>query len=169
MEEHETGQEPQAQAQSAKVGKIRFVRVKNEDSAPQGRRHSLDDPRVMALLEAAYRIGCTHEEAAMTAVMSPDTIESWMSRGVKLELYANGEPTGQIVTYAEMVNLWKCHMTIQAKRKIYRAVVDESTGTHDAWRVLERRQPTEWGLRAGTAPLTMKAWAGLIRCLATSS
>lgn len=106
---------------------------------------------MMAVLEASYRIGCTHDEAAMAASVAPDTIRNWVTHSLKLEIYINDKPTGQIVTYAQMVNLWKCHMTIQAKRKIYRAVVDESTGTHDAWRVLERRQPQEWGLRAGTA------------------
>lgn len=147
-DEQETGQDSQGQASSGQQNRLTFRRVKPNDEG-LGRPHHLDNPRVMAMLEASYRVGCTHDEAAMTAQIAPDTVQNWLSQQVKMEIYVNDKPTGQFLTYAQMCNLWKCHMLVQAKRKIYRSVVDEKTGTHDAWRVVERRQPQEWGLKAG--------------------
>jgi hypothetical protein len=51
--------------------------------------------------------------------------------------------------YADVVRFWKGHLFMQAKSKIYKTIVAPDSGTTDAWRVLERHQKDEWGLKPG--------------------
>lgn len=117
--------------------------------APTGQKHFLSDPRRLALLEAAYKQGYTHDEAALNAGIAPFTIQRWLSEKVELKATVDGEEQDGTMTYADVVRFWKGHIYMQAKSKIYKTIVKDDSGTTDAWRLLERHQKDEWGLKPG--------------------
>lgn len=136
----------QASEEKLKAAKVTFTLA---EAAPTGRKHFLMDPRRLALLEAAYKQGYTHDEAALNAGISPLTIQSWLKDETQLRATVDGEEQEGTMKYADVVRFWKGHIYMQAKSKIYKTIVNENSGTTDAWRLLERHQKDEWGLKPG--------------------
>lgn len=115
-----------------------------------GRPSMFESARTIALLESAYKINATHDEAALHAGLpSGESIKYHMKARTPLRIFEGSRDTGETVTFPELVELWKGNLTLAAKNKIYKHVYGEGTGTQDSWRVLERKQAGEWGLRAG--------------------
>lgn len=116
---------------------------------PEGGRPSMfENPRIMALLESAYKIGATHEEAALHAGLpSQHSLMYHIKAETELSIFYNNEDTGDKVKFNDLIALWRGNLTLAAKNAIYSSIAAKNT--QDSWRVLERHQRNEWGLKAG--------------------
>lgn len=103
-----------------------------------------DHPQVLPRLAMAFCIGATMEEAAIFAGCSPSTIKKHIREGTPFR-YTTRWGEDCLTTFDAMVNGWRCHITMLAKIAIYRSLLDPKSGTKDAWKILERMEPDEWG------------------------
>jgi hypothetical protein len=103
-----------------------------------------DNPQVLPRLAMAFCIGATVEEAAHFAGCSVSAIKKHMREQTPFH-YTSRWGEDCTTTFEAMVNSWRCHVTMLAKMKICESLLDPKTGTKDAWKVLERREPEEWG------------------------
>lgn len=141
--------EPQALGKNQLiVTKPAFEYVPDKEPEEAGRPSIFESVRIMALLESAYKIGATHEEAALHAGMaSISPIKYHITAKSVLKIMLGDKDTGQRVTFPDLVELWKGNMTLAAKNAVYQSIAKGDT--QNAWRVLERKQRQEWGLQAG--------------------
>lgn len=106
-----------------------------------------ENPRVMALLESAYTMDCTHEEAAKNAGLpSQHSLMYHIKEKTMLRIFKDGEDTGEMIEFIDLIDLWRANMGLAAKHTIYSRIV-RGEG-QDAWRYLERTQ-RRWALQKG--------------------
>jgi hypothetical protein len=130
------------------VTKPSFRYVPDKEPTEAGRKSVFENERIMALLESAYKIGATHEEAALHAGMaSMSPIKYHVTAKTVLRIMQGDKDTGERVTFPDLIELWKGNLTLAAKNAIYQSITAKNT--QDSWRVLERKQRGEWGLQAG--------------------
>lgn len=148
------GDTPETAVQEIGSGKIIvqkpvFTYTPVEDPRKQGggRPNVFTDVRRMALMESAYKIGATHEEASLHSGIPITTINHHVKAKTKLKVMLDGEETGETIEFPDLIALWKGNLTLAAKNAIYASVAAKNT--QDSWRVLERHQRGEWGLKAG--------------------
>ena len=105
-----------------------------------------DDPHVLPRLAMTFCIGGTVKESALFAGCSESAVKKHMRERTPFQVTTrHGEVCVQ--TFDEMVDGWRVHITLLAKIKIYQQLLRpvEETGTKDAWKILEAREPEEWG------------------------
>lgn len=107
----------------------------------------LEDIRTMTFLAHAFAIGATQTEAAAFAHCSRSTIKKHLQEKTKVEYTADRFSEPIVVGFDELVCMWKCHLTYLCKIVIYDRISnpDPRVGVKDAWKLLERREPQEWG------------------------
>jgi hypothetical protein len=94
----------------------------------------------------AFSIGGTVEEAAHFAGCSVSVVKKHMRERTPFQVTT---PWGEdcTVTFDEMVSGWRTHITLLAKLAIYKSLSspDVKFAVKNAWKILERAQPEEWG------------------------
>lgn len=103
-----------------------------------------DDPQVLPRFAMALCIGFTLEESASFAGCSASAIKKHVRERTSFQVTTH---TGEVNvrTFDELVCGWKLHITMLAKMKIYHQLLRPETDTKDAWKILERKEPEEWG------------------------
>ncbi len=122
------------------------AQILRQEGITQTKPSIFDDPQVLPRLAIAFCIGGTVEEAAYFAGCSASTIKKHIRERTSFQLTtAHGEVC--IRTFDDLVNGWRVHITMLAKIKIYQQLLRpvEDTGTKDAWRILEAKEPEEYG------------------------
>lgn len=105
-----------------------------------------ENPNVLPRLAMAFSIGGTVEEAAHFAGCSVSVVKKHMRERTT---FLCTTPWGEdcITTFDEMVNGWRGHIALLAKLSIYKSLysADQKFATKNAWKILERQEPKEWG------------------------
>ncbi len=103
----------------------------------------IENPQIMQRLEFAFSIGGTYAEAAGYAGCSLSTIKHHVQSKTPIGTYSDGT----IKTFDEWVELCRALMPLMAKLKIFSSLdlPLSKTGSKDAWKILERLEPEEWG------------------------
>ena len=109
-----------------------------------------ENPHILQRLAMAFSIGGTMEEAALFAGCSVSVVKKHLRERTPFQVTT---PWGEdcTVTFDEMVSGWQCRITLMAKVAIYKSLFspDLKIATKNAWKILERQEPEEWGLKAG--------------------
>ena len=102
------------------VSKPVFTYVPEEKPREQGGGwpNVFTDVRRMALLESAYKIGATHEEASLHSGVPLSTIKYHVKQQTKLKVVLDGTDTGETIIFPELVDLWRGNLTLAAKNAI---------------------------------------------------
>lgn len=108
------------------------------------------DEKKMLLLEIAFRDGADYSEACGEAGVVLQTFKNALSKKEKLVIIEDGVECECLLS--DLVDMWSGAYTMKAKRYIINTL-NRSQPNNDAnlnaWRILERRKATEWGLRPG--------------------
>jgi hypothetical protein len=117
-----------------------------EDSKMRTKPSIFENPNVLPRLAMAFSIGGTVEEAAHFAGCSVSVVKKHLRERTQFQVTTPwGE--GCTVTFDEMVSGWRTHIILLAKLAIYKSLSspDVKFAVKNAWKILERAQPVEWG------------------------
>lgn len=122
-------------------------------------------PMVMAKLKDAYLTGARDIGAAADAGLIYQSLKNKMQEKIPVKV-AGASDT---ITLRELCDHWRQSFLRKVERHIMKTVEGNVLmyGTQDAWRILERMNSKEWGLKAGqgsidgNAPLDLNSAVGL--------
>lgn len=105
-----------------------------------------ENPSILPRLAVAFSIGSTVEEAAQFAGCSVSVVKKHIRERTPFHVTTPWDEDCT-VTFDEMVNGWRSHITMMAKVAIYQSLFssDLKIATKNAWKLLERAHPEEWG------------------------
>jgi hypothetical protein len=104
-------------------------------------------PMVMARLKDAYLTGARDIGAAADAGLIYQSLKNKMQEKIPVKVAGASD----IITLRELCDYWRSLFMRRVERHVMKTL-DYSplvSGTQDSWRIMERMNSKEWGLRAG--------------------
>lgn len=113
---------------------VRVLRGEKQRTKPS----ILEDERIIVHLAKAFMIGATQTEAAQFAGCSRSALKKHLHGGTLIEYETETNSEARVSTFADLVTLWKSHLTLLCKMVIYADIVNPNTDTKSAWKLLDK-------------------------------